>query len=359
MNTSEANPGLVSMLTRLVPARYLSSPDVLTELARRWQEGQRHWHGPGHIMSLLPKAGRVAEGEDRDVLLLAAAYHDAIYDPRAIDNEERSAALLVRHAADPEAPVIRRAYEIILESKWTRLPDTPLGRTFFELDTAQLADGCPTRERLVYERAIFREYQHVPWLTYFAKRQEFLIRWAERFPHQKRGAQECGDLLWSLQPREAVYPGSFAPFHLGHWSVLRRAEQVFDKVVVALGTNRQKPDSAATLAARHEALRRQLPFHETVAFDGLLSEYLDSTDFVGTVVRGVRDGTDLEAELRYARFLEDLRPGTPVVWIGCEPQHQHLSSSALRELAAIQLGAEARYLPTATQIYHLVEDTMT
>ncbi len=293
------------------------------------------------------------------MLILAAAYHDAIYNPRAADNEERSAALLIRHAADPDAPAVRRAHGIILDSKWTRMPDTSLGRTFFELDTAQLADDCPTRERLAYERAIFREYQWVPWPTYFAKRQEFLGQWAERFPHQKRGARECGELLHELRPRVAVYPGSFAPFHLGHWSVLRRAEMTFDKVIVALGTNRQKPDSAATLSTRHEALQRQLPFHEVAAFDGLLSEYLDATDFTGAVVRGVRDGTDLEAELRYARFLDDLRPETSVVWIGCEPQHQHLSSSAIRELAAIQPGAETRYLPDAAQIYDLVEDVAT
>ena len=49
-----------------------------------------------------------------------------------------------------------------------------------------------------------------------------------------------------------------------------------------------------------------------------------------------------------------------MVWISCEPQFQHLSSSALRELAAIQPGTESRYVPTAAQIYGLqgsVRDT--
>ena len=61
--------------------------------------------------------------------------------------------------------------------------------------------------------------------------------------------------------------------------------------------------------------------------------------------------TDLEAELRYARFLDELRPGTGVVWISCEAQYQHLSSSAIRELEAIQPGAGERYVPSATEIY--------
>ena len=71
------------------------------------------------------------------------------------------------------------------------------------------------------------------------------------------------------------------------------------------------------------------------------------------VVRGVRDGIDLEAELRYARFLDDLRPGTHVVWISCEAELQHLSSSAIRELEAIQPGAGTRYVPTTPAIYDL------
>ena len=138
--------------------------------------------------------------------------------------------------------------------------------------------------------------------------------------------------------------------------MLQRAEQAFDKVIVALGVNRQKLRAADSLDQRREALQAQLPFHETAAFDGLLSEFLDSIGVPVTVVRGVRDGTDLEAELRYTRFLDELRPGTGVVWISCEPQFQHLSSSAIRELAAIHPGAEARYLPTTAEVYSWVEE---
>ena len=65
-------------------------------------------------------------GDDRDSLQLAAVYHDAIYNPRAADNEEQSAALLVRHATDPSAPVVRCALELIADSKWTGLPNTPM-----------------------------------------------------------------------------------------------------------------------------------------------------------------------------------------------------------------------------------------
>ena len=349
---------LPDLLAALVPTQYLRSPAVLTEVGRRWSERQRHWHGPGHVLTLLPRAAEAAEGADRDALLLAVAYHDVVYNPRAADNEAASAVLLSGHAADPAAPVIRRAMELIHDSRWTQMPATPLGRVLFELDTRQLADDCPTAERFAYERAIFREYQWAPWREYRVKRAEFLRGWAQRFPHQRRGAEECIELLAASQPRVAVYPGSFHPFHLGHWSTVQRAEQTFDKVIVALGVNRQKVTTADSLRTRQEALQKQLPFHETVAFDGLLSGFLDGLETEATVVRGVRDGTDLEAELRYARFLEELRPGTAVVWISCQPQFQHLSSSAIRELASIEPGAESRYVPTAAQIYGLSDSLL-
>ena len=360
---SEPSPearALAAQFASLVPVSWLSSADVLQEVAQRWLERQRIWHGPAHALAVLRGASEAARGDDRDALLLAALYHDVVYDPRATNNEEASAALLARHAADLDAPVIRRARALIDDSKWSQMPDTTLGQVFFELDTRQLADGCSLAERFAYEQAIFREYQWVPWREYRVKRAEFLRGWAQRFPHQRSGAEECLELLAAMSPRVAVYPGSFQPFHLGHGSILRRAEQTFDKVIVALGVNRQKLASADSLRARQEALQTQLLFHETVAFDGLLSHFLDGLETPVTVVRGVRDGTDLEAELRYTRFLDELRPDTAVVWISCEPQFQHLSSSALRELAAIQPGTESRYVPTAAQIYGLqgsVRDT--
>ena len=153
----------------------------------------------------------------------------------------------------------------------------------------------------------------------------------------------------------AIYPGSFAPFHLGHLSILRQAESVFDKVIVAVGVNRQKPGAVESAESRSRELQERLRFHEVVSFSGLLTSFLDDLDFPATIVRGVRDGTDLEAELRFVRFLNELRAETGVVWISCEAELQHLSSSAIRELEAIEPGAGQRYLPETAAIYELAE----
>ncbi len=344
----------IETLRQIIPARHLRDEELLKQIAARWSERQRVWHGPEHLQRMVEELGALPAGNDREILLLAALYHDAIYDPRTGDNEAASAALLLDHAADPRSGIVAQAAEIILASAWAQPPATPLARRFFDLDAHPLSDDCPLDERLNYERAIFREYQWADWKTYQAKRREFLDGWAVRFPQHRRGVSECLALLNGWEPRIAVYPGSFSPFHLGHLSILRQAEAVFDKVIVAVGVNRQKAGAAESARQRFDELQGRLQFHEVASFEGLLTRFLDNLALPATIVRGVRDGTDLEAELRFVRFLQELRRGTRVIWLGCEADLQHLSSSAIRELESIEPGAGERYLPATAAIYDLV-----
>lgn len=357
MGNALQNDRATSLLARIetmIPVHHLREPSLLAELSARWCERHRAWHGPNHLLAMLNGLATGRDGEEKDTLLIAALYHDAVYDSRARDNEEASAALLLTHAADPHSRVIAGAVEIILASKWAEPPQTPLVEAFFTLDAWQLSGECPLSERAGYEQAIFREYQWVDWATYKQKRAEFLAGWARKFPAHRRGVDECLELLHAMRPRLAVYPGSFNPFHCGHLSILQQAESVFDKVVIAIGVNRQKPGALESVAPRLAALQSSLRFHEVVSFEGLLTRFVESSPLPLTIVRGVRDGTDLEAELRFTRFLNELRPDTRVVWIACEAELQHLSSNAIRELESIEPGAGRRYIPDTAAIYDFV-----
>lgn len=345
---------LASWLRPRMPLPLLRSPDqALLEVARRWCEGHRYWHGPTHLKQMVSGLETETRPVIREGLLLAALYHDVVYDPASSANEEASVELLLQHCLEPGHEAVRMAVRLIQASKWTQPPAGELERQFFALDTAQLAPEVSLGERLRYETAVFREYQWVAWPVYRTKRAEFLRTWAERFPEHRRGVEECLGLLEGFQPRIAVYPGSFNPFHLGHLSILRQAELIFDKVIVAIGINRQKPGASEATALRQATVQQQLRCHEVTCFGSLLSEYVEQLGYPVSVVRGVRDGTDLEAELRFARFLNELRPGTRVVWISCEAELQHLSSSGIRELESFRPAAGARYVPSADHIYGL------
>ena len=344
-------------LTRFFPGREAGIAD---ELAARWTERHRSWHGPDHLREMLGAIGHEDRGDEATQLQLTAIFHDAIYDTTSGDNELASARLLQARAADPSDALVRRACELITESKWDSLSEDRVSRRFFDLDTRQLADGATLGERLRYERRIFREYQWVPLQVFREKRAEFLRGWAVRFPRHSKGVAECLELLSAIEPRIGIYPGNFDPFHRGHLSILRQAEEVFDKVIVAVGINRQKvraagSDAVGAMESRTKRLRTQLRFHEVTAFGGLLTDYLSGLGHPATLVRGVRDGTDLEAELRLSRFLNELRPNSNIVWISCEAELQHLSSSAIRELESLEPGAGVRYIPSAGQIYDLVD----
>src|SRR3954471_909655 len=139
---------LAATLRDLIPLHRLATPSHLLEVATRWCERQRAWHGPAHVLSLVRQIRARPHSADRDVLLLTALYHDAVYDPRAADNESASAALLTAHAADPKSSSVTRAAELILASAWKQAPADPLTAAFFELDTFQLSEGCSLRERL-------------------------------------------------------------------------------------------------------------------------------------------------------------------------------------------------------------------
>jgi pantetheine-phosphate adenylyltransferase len=342
---------LTATIASTAPVHLLHTSALVGQLAHRWSERHRSWHGPTHLLSLFRRFEAEPDGREREILLLAALYHDVIYDPRRADNEEASAALLLSHANDPSHPVVARTAELIIATKWAEPPADALTWNFWEADCRPLATDLPVGERLAYERAIFREYQWAPWPMYQTKRAEFLLEWSRRFPQQRGGAEACLDLLMGLSPRMAVYPGSFNPFHRGHLSILRQAEALFDKVIVGLAVNRQKPGAAGTLASRRAALEASLRFHEVAEIPGLLTDFIEPYPLPLTVVRGLRDGTDLEADLRYARFLNELRPDTRLVWIACEAELQHLSSSAIRELNAIAESAGQRYVPDTAEVY--------
>ena len=153
---------------------------LLADLRRRYGEPQRHYHTWAHIEALLRLFAEV-RGDLSDPLAVEAAlyYHDAVYDPRAPDNEARSAALLRADCAGVlSADSLAAAARLIEATAGHRLPadlaapaqaDAAL---FLDMDLSILA--APWPDFLAYEAAIRREYAHVEEAAFRAGRGNFL-----------------------------------------------------------------------------------------------------------------------------------------------------------------------------------------
>lgn len=129
-----------------------------------------------------------------------------------------------------------------------------------------------------------------------------------------------------------IYPGSFNPFHKGHYNILMKAEKIFDRVIVARGINPEKPKSDWDIP------RQVSDRVEVTTYEGLLTDFvaevmepLNVNDKV-TVIRGLRNSVDLQYEMNQYRYFQDLMPSLQMVSIFCDKEYEHISSSGIRLL---------------------------
>lgn len=141
----------------------------------------------------------------------------------------------------------------------------------------------------------------------------------------------------------AVYPGSFNPVHLGHMHVILQASQIFDEVRVLIAVNPEKTYKVSAEDRKRliESLLGTLPCHNVSVdiSDRPLVEYYDRNG-MDAVVRGIRDGNDLQYEcaqreynLRLQQPLNLRRNKTPLTYVffAPNPKFQHLSSTYVRQ----------------------------
>ncbi len=280
-------------------------------------EPHRVYHNIHHIFDLLRKADK--KGILSDELFLAIVFHDSIYDPKRNDNEEKSAELFSSYI-DNDA--VKQA---ILETK-THEPTTQLSKQLCDLDLSILYDN-DFDNFIEFENKIFKEYQFVDYKTYKEKRVDILQNFG------------IDPMYWTYvqhrKPSIAVYAGSFNPFHRGHLNILEKAERIFDKVIIARGMNPEKNNEVVPLP---EAIQ----YRQIIYYDGLTPDLIDFLGYDVTFIRGLRNSTDLQSELTQYRFLQDLKPDIKVVSIFCDKEHEHVSSSAIRQLK--KFGKETDYL---------------
>jgi pantetheine-phosphate adenylyltransferase len=141
--------------------------------------------------------------------------------------------------------------------------------------------------------------------------------------------------------RIGLYPGSFDPVTLGHVDIVRRAAQLVDRLVIAIGAHHSKgpffTDEERVALARTalEPVASELGIEiDVVVYDGLTVE--TATAAGATVVfRGLRDAGDFDYEMQMAGMNAALAPEIETVFLAASPGTRHIAASLVRQIAAM------------------------
>ena len=147
--------------------------------------------------------------------------------------------------------------------------------------------------------------------------------------------------------RVAVYTGSFDPITLGHLNVIERSASLVDHLIVGIGINIEKqslfsPEERVTLV--RQAVRH-LPNVEVRSFSGLAVNFCRECGS-RVLLRGVRSLGDIEAEFTMTMANRKLDPGIETILLMADGQYSHVSSSLIKQIAALAGDDElARFVP--------------
>jgi len=204
---------------------------------------------------------------------------------------------------------------------------------------------------------IFKEYQKIPFNEFKLGRGHFCFSIGPKIVEKVfkdddifgsyyegfiKGFKTLEIINESFQPKIGIYVGSFKPFHMGHKNILKKAEQIFDKVIVVSAYKEGKEE--------HEPWN--IPYYLETNISGekrvitdLIKEVTDNNIGVGSfsIIRGIRNNHDLIEEQNYSQVLKDLGCTLPVVHILADNKYSHISSSLIREFIDLDRHEEADF----------------
>ncbi len=173
------------------------------ELVRRYGSVSRSYHDARHLLEVLDAVDAMAdEAVDAEAVRFAAWFHDAVYDVRTADNEERSAelveAVLPTYDVD-ETTVVEVARLVRLTESHDPLPGDANGEVLCDADLAILASN-PDRYA-TYVAGVRAEYRHVDDAT-FATGRSAVLRQLLGLPSLFRTRH--GQTTWEARARANV-----------------------------------------------------------------------------------------------------------------------------------------------------------
>ncbi|HEY4514613.1 MAG TPA: N-methyl-D-aspartate receptor NMDAR2C subunit [Candidatus Paceibacterota bacterium] len=154
---------------------------VYKNLALRYSEPHRAYHTLEHIGHCLDEFEQIRHlATNPDAVELALWYHDAIYDTKAKDSEERSAVLALEMARDASLPdnFGQSVANLILATKHSDSPTDPDAQLLVDIDLSIL--GRSEKKFDEYELQVRREYEWVPKNAFVTGRSAILKSFLDR-----------------------------------------------------------------------------------------------------------------------------------------------------------------------------------
>lgn len=140
---------------------------------------------------------------------------------------------------------------------------------------------------------------------------------------------------------DALFPGSFDPFTMGHKSIVEQGLRLFDRIIVGVGANN---DKRGLLTIENRVRLISDIFHDNprvvaMPYEGLTGDFCRTLE-VGFLLRGMRNTVDYEYERGIMLVNQQLYPEITTVLLFTPPEYVAISSSVIREL--ISFGHDPR-----------------
>lgn len=304
-------------------------------LSRYYQTHDIYHNAHNHIIPMLTKLECLYQDafskRDLRALVSFTLMHDAVHDV-LIDNDtsvENSIKELQFWRSGVDTTLVEK---LIRTTKydWTDYSKLDkLQQVAVMLDLTSLTD-LPVDKA---EPLFLKEYQHIELSLYKTERIKVLSH-IDKITGNKFNLMSADRREWleNYTPKIAVFAGSFNPFHVGHLNIIEQAEKTFDKVIVAIGQNPDKP--------ANEYVRPAIP-NQVDNYTGLLVDYIKSKSYPVTLIRGLRNISDLQSEINFRSTLKDLYDSINIVYLICDSEYSHISSTMIRGLE--KYGKESMY----------------
>lgn len=149
----------------------------------------------------------------------------------------------------------------------------------------------------------------------------------------------------------ALYPGSFDPITYGHIDIARRAQRLFEELIVGVFANPNKK-TLFPLDERKELVKQALQEEgladvRVISYQGLLIECAKELE-VEAVIRGLRVNSDFDYEFQIALTNRDLDSTFETVFLMTSRDYVFLSSSMVKEIKSFG-GDVSRFVPRVVE----------